>query len=73
MAVGIGVKTKPLDQVRATVPVRDAARGEVVRLNLNIDKHLRADWKRAAIDLDTDLTTLVHEAMRLYLREHWKP
>ncbi|MBS0506846.1 MAG: hypothetical protein JSR53_05625 [Proteobacteria bacterium] len=69
---GIAIKSKPADQVRADVPVHKVGKGETVRLNINIDKEERAQWKRAAIDLDTDVTTLVHEAVRKYLREHGK-
>ena len=67
-----GLKSKPLDQVRDTVPVQEVAKGDTVRLNMNIDKNTRAEWKRAAIDLDTDVTAMIHKAMQAYLSEHWK-
>ncbi len=67
-----GLKSKPLDQVRADVPVAQVAKGEPVRLNMNVAKETRAQWKRAAIDLDTDVTALIHEAMKEYLGTHWK-
>ena len=69
---GIAIKSKPADQVRADVPVHKVGKGEPVRLNINIDKEERAQWKHAAIDLGMDVTTLVHEAVRKYLHEHGK-
>lgn len=71
MAVtGIKIKSKPLDQVRTDVPVHKVGKSEPVRLNLNIDKEERDEWKIAAVRLGMDVTTLVHEAVRKYLREH---
>jgi hypothetical protein len=40
-----------------------------VRLNLNIDKDERDEWKIAAVRLGMDVTTLVHEAVRKYLSD----
>jgi hypothetical protein len=67
---GIKVKSKPLDQVRSDVPVSEVTKSETVRLNMNVTKATRDEWKRAAIDLNKDVTSLIHEAMRAYLSEH---
>ena len=67
-----GLKSKALDRVRADVPVQKVGKSEPVRLNLNIDKAERDEWKIAAVRLGMDVTTLVHEAVRKYLREHVK-
>lgn len=73
MAVtGLGMKSKPLDQVRADVPVGKVMKGELVRLNLNMMQPTRTRWKHAALDLNMDLTTLIHEAVEAYLQEHLK-
>jgi hypothetical protein len=71
MAVtGIKVRSKPMDQVRSDVPVSEVTKDESVRLNMNVSKATRTEWKRAALDLGTDVTSLVHDAMRAYLSEH---
>lgn len=67
-----GLKSKALDRVRADVPVHKVGKSEPVRLNLNIDKAERDEWKIAAVRLGMDVTTLVHEAVRKYLREQVK-
>ena len=66
----MALKSKDLAAVRPDVPVHKVGKSEPVRLNLNIDKAERDEWKIAAVRLGMDVTTLVHEAVRKYLREH---
>lgn len=69
MAIGIKVKSKPLDQVRADVPVGEVATGEQVRFNVIIDKATRKEWKTAAAERDTTVADMLRQAMIEYLRK----
>lgn len=70
MAVtGIKVKSKPLDQVRSTVPVEQVATGEQVRFNLIIDKATRKEWKTAAAERETTVADMLRAAMNEYLKK----
>jgi hypothetical protein len=66
---GIKVKSKPLDQVRADVPVDEVATGEQVRFNVIIDKATRKAWKTAAAERDTTVADMLRQAMIDYLRK----
>jgi hypothetical protein len=65
MAVGIQIKSKPLDQVRADVPL---IQERTVRVNLNVPESLRQRWKMAAVQAKRPLTDLIVDAMDQYLR-----
>ena len=67
----MALKSKPLEQVRSDVPTA-AAQGAPVRINLNVSKPTRTAWKTAALELDTNLTDLIHAAMSEYLNAHLK-
>ena len=67
----MALKSKPLEQVRPDVPTA-AAQEAPVRINLNVSKPTRMAWKTAALELDTNLTDLIHEAMKEYLKTHLK-
>lgn len=69
MAVGIKVKSKPLDQVRVDVPVGEVATGEQVRFNVIIDKATRKAWKTAAAERDTTVADMLRQAMADYLKK----
>ena len=68
----MALKSKDLATVRPDVPVHMVRTSAPVRLNINMDKAERDEWKIAAVRLGMDVTTLVHEAVRKYLREHVK-
>lgn len=64
----MALKTKPLDQVRADVPVSEVAQsGEKVRVNFEVDKATRHRWKAEALKRDKPLADLLREAMDEYL------
>ena len=65
----MALKSKPLEQVRPSVPTA-AAQEAPVRINLNVSKPTRTAWKTAALELDTNLTDLIHAAMKEYLNAH---
>ena len=67
----MALKSKPLEQVRPDVPTA-AAQEAPVRINLNVSKPTRTAWKTAALELDTNLTDLIHAAMKEYLKAHLK-
>ena len=59
----MALTAKPLDQVRANVPVAAAASDELVRVNLNVPKNMRNHWKTLAIEKDMTLAALIEDAM----------
>lgn len=64
----MALKTKPLEQVRADVPVAEVAEaGEKVRVNFEVDKAVRQRWKAEALKRDKPLAGLLREAMDEYL------
>ena len=65
----MALKSKPLDQVRADVPVVAAAQDEMVRVNLNVSKATRTAWKTIALQRGTTLTELINEAMSSYSKD----
>ena len=60
----MALKSKPVEQVRADVPV---IQGDIVRVNINLPASVRKAWKQAALDNDTDVTTLIVDAMTKHL------
>ncbi|MDA8095280.1 MAG: hypothetical protein M0T84_15505 [Betaproteobacteria bacterium] len=63
----MALTAKKLDQVRPTVPVQDAAKGAVVRININVPESTRKTWKKAAIERDMTVTELIEQAVSAYL------
>ena len=63
----MGLKSKPLSQVRADVPVADVSREELARINLNVPVSVRKAWKEAALHEDTTLSELIIKAMSKHL------
>lgn len=59
----MGLKSKPLSQVRADVPVADVSREELARINLNVPLSVRKSWKEAALREDVTLSELIIKAM----------
>jgi hypothetical protein len=62
------LKSKPLDKVRADVPVDQVMKEEVVRINLNVPASLRQQWKIAAVQAKKPLTEIIIEAMNIHLK-----
>lgn len=48
---------------------KEALDEEIVRINLNVPKRVRAAWKSAAIRSDTTLTELIVECVESCLRK----
>lgn len=67
--MAITIKTKPLAEVRASVPVHEVTKETPVRLNLNISPSLRDTWKRAGIDRHMTMTDMIEAAMSEYLQK----
>lgn len=68
----MGLKSKPLDKVRADVPVSDVMREELVRINLNVPQSVRRAWKIAAVNANQSLSDMIVEAMSNHLKSHLK-
>ena len=66
----MGRKSKPLDQVRASVPVHEVTREDVVRININVPESLRQQWKIASVKAKKPMTDMIIEAMSIYLNTH---
>lgn len=62
----MGLKSKSLEAVRQ-LPLGEITKGELVRINLNVPKEIRKNWKAAALRQETTLTDLIMEAMAAYL------
>lgn len=58
----MGLKSKPLAAVR-TLPLEEVAKQDLVRINLNVPKHVRQAWKAAALKHEKTLTELIIESM----------
>ena len=63
----MGLKSKPLSQVRADVPVADVSKEDLARINLNVPVSVRKAWKEAALREDTTLSELIIKAMSKHL------
>lgn len=59
----MALKSKPLEAVRADVPVKEAASEEKVRINLEVPRSLRQRLKALAAARETTVTDLVLEAL----------
>lgn len=62
----MGLKSKPLSQVRADVPIADVSKEDLARINLNVPVSMRKAWKEAALREDTTLSELIIKAMSKY-------
>jgi hypothetical protein len=65
----MALKSKPLHEVRPTIPLAIVTQEEVVRINLNVPKRVRQAWKARALREDKTLTDLIMEAMKTYSHE----
>jgi hypothetical protein len=63
----MGLKSKSLDLVRPSVPVHEVTKEDMVRINMNVPKSVRQNWKFAALERDLPMTDLIIEAMNTYL------
>lgn len=64
----MALTTKPLEQVRKDVPVKEVAdTGEKVRVNFEVDKATRQRWKAEAVRRDVALSDMLRAAMDEYL------
>ena len=61
--------SKSLDKVRPDVPTAAAAKGELVRVNLNVPEATRTAWKMLALQRKTTLQELIIEAMNKHSKE----
>lgn len=59
----MALKTKPLSEVRATVPAASAAQGELVRINFLVPSDVRIAWKKLALDKGVTLQQLIIDKM----------
>ncbi len=66
----MGLKSKSLDQVRASVPVHEVTREDTVRININVPESLRQHWKLASVRAKKPMTDMIIEAMSIYLNTH---
>lgn len=60
------LKSKPLHAVRDDVPTKEAAAEDMVRVNLDVPKSVRRQWKALAAARETTVTDLIREAMRAH-------
>jgi hypothetical protein len=58
-----GIKSKPVDQVRADVPTAAAAQGDLVRFNFFISRAKLKALKTEALERDASVADLVREAL----------
>lgn len=62
----MGLKSKPLEKVRADVPMAEEAQA---RVNFNVPKSVHSAWKVAAAKEGRPLAALVTDAVEKYLKE----
>lgn len=65
----MSLKSKPLDQVRPLPAVTVLTPEATVRINLNVTKAVRNQWKMAALQQNMTLTDLIMSAMSKYSNE----
>lgn len=63
----MALKSKPLEEVRADVPVHEVTREEIVRVNILVPASVRRAWKTAAANSDTTITDMILEAMKIHM------
>ena len=66
----MGLKSKPLDQLRESIPIDEVTREDVVRININVPESLRLRCKIAAVHEKRPMTDIIIDAMSLYLDTH---
>ncbi len=62
----MALKSKPLEAVRADVPVRQVQ--DMVRVNFLVPAATRKAWKQAALNRGVTVTELVTRAMQHYTK-----
>lgn len=65
----MSLKSKPMDQVRPLPAVTVLTQEATVRINLNVTKAVRNQWKMAALQQNVTLTELIMNAMSRYSNE----
>ncbi len=65
----MALKSKPLEDVRADVPLHEVSREDLVRVNFLVPASVRKEWKGAALREDKTLTELITEAMQIRLAQ----
>jgi hypothetical protein len=65
----MALKSKPLKEVRADVPVHEVMRGDLVRVNLNVPEATRTEWKMLALQRGMTLGDLIITAMSEYSKK----
>jgi hypothetical protein len=63
----MALTAKKLDAVRPTVPVAEAGRQDLVRVNFNVRESVRRTWKRSALERQMTVAQLVEAAVNEYL------
>ncbi len=63
----MALKSKPLEAVRADVPVRQVQVPDMVRVNFLVPAATRKAWKQEALDRGVTVTELVTRAMHDYM------
>jgi hypothetical protein len=61
------LKAKPLDSVRSDIPVTEAAKENLARINFDVPESVRQRWKFAALEKNTTLAKMIIQAMNEYL------
>lgn len=60
----MALKSKPLESVRADVPVHEVTLENMVRINILVPASVRRGWKTEAAASDTTITDMILQAMR---------
>ncbi len=66
----MGLKSKPLDQLRESIPVDEVTKEDIVRININVSESTRQRWKMAALNEKRPMTDIIIQAMGSYLNTH---
>lgn len=71
----MGLKSKPLDAVRqlGDATLSEVSREELVRVNLNVSKSVRKQWKAEAVRVERTLTEIFIEAMEDWMKKVRQP
>ena len=59
----MALRSKPLDEVRADVPVQEVTKDDLVRFNFFIDRAKLKALKTEALERDVSVADLVREAL----------
>lgn len=63
----MGLKSKPLDLVRASVPVHEVTKEEMVTVYFNVAKSIKRRWMAEAFQREMTLTDFIIETMEASL------